>query len=628
MRDTNSWNYGSALEQAVLAAKEAGNVLLEELRRPEGPRGTAGHSPADDEAEARIRRRLELAFPTFGIRGEELSSQDRASSDPHHHVWLLDPNDGTSAFVKHGARGSAVSIGLLRNGVPVLGVVFAYAAPNDQGDLLAWAEGCSFTRNGKPVSRAAFKQVLDSGDTVLVSHGADARSNANARYVAPARFRGLPSIAYRLALVAVGDAEACVSLNGPIDWDYGAGHALLRAFGGDFVDSSGQSITYSNTGASSCGKGCFAGSPAVARDLAKRNWRSVLEAEGNVSGLLDLVLSRRGLRIADPGVLSRVQGCLLGQFAGDSLGSLVEFRSAGEIKRRYPQGVRRLENGGTFGTLAGQPTDDSELALMLARTLLTVEAFDARAVATSYAAWYASGPFDIGSTTSQALSAAYAAHKSGSDPAAAAMAAANDSSQANGALMRVSPLAIFGWRLPVETLANLARMDARLTHPHQVCQDASAVYVVAIQRALQTGDPPAAVYAFALSWARSAGVHEKVLGAITKAESSAVEDFQVNMGWVLIALQNAFYQLLHAPSFEQGVVDTVVSGGDTDTNGCIAGALLGAAFGASSIPFQWIDRVLTCRPIEGMPEVKQSRPRCFWPVDALVLAEQLAAISS
>ena len=63
--------------------------------------------------------------------------------------------------------------------------------------------------------------------------------------------------------------------------------------------------------------------------------------------------------------VNRAQGCLLGQLAGDALGSLVEFQSLEEIRRNYPGGVRELADGGTRSTIAGQPTDDSEMALLL-----------------------------------------------------------------------------------------------------------------------------------------------------------------------------------------------------------------------------------------------------------------------
>ena len=69
-------------------------------------------------------------------------------------------------------------------------------------------------------------------------------------------------------------------------------------------------------------------------------------------------------------VLSQAQGCLLGQLAGDSLGSLVECEDAATIRAQYPQGVRELADGGVWNTIAGQPTDDSEMALALARSLV------------------------------------------------------------------------------------------------------------------------------------------------------------------------------------------------------------------------------------------------------------------
>jgi len=56
----------------------------------------------------------------------------------------------------------------------------------------------------------------------------------------------------------------------------------------------------------------------------------------------------------DPDTLSHAEGCLLGQIAGDSLGSLVEFQSPQQIRKKYPNGVRELGDGGTWGTIAGQ----------------------------------------------------------------------------------------------------------------------------------------------------------------------------------------------------------------------------------------------------------------------------------
>lgn len=148
------------------------------------------------------------------------------------------------------------------------------------------------------------------------------------------------------------------------------------------------------------------------------------------------------------GVLSRAQGCLLGQIVGDSLGSLVEFKDASTIQALHPDCVRELADGGVWNTIAGQPTDDSEMALALARSLVRNQGFSIDDIRASYVRWYRSGPFDIGNTTASGLGGKSILE-----------------SQANGTLMRVSPLGIFGWRMKPEALAKLAAEDASLTQP-------------------------------------------------------------------------------------------------------------------------------------------------------------------
>jgi ADP-ribosylglycohydrolase len=136
------------------------------------------------------------------------------------------------------------------------------------------------------------------------------------------------------------------------------------------------------------------------------------------------------------------------------------------------------------------------------------------------------------------------------------------------------------------------------------------------------------IYEHTVSWAEKGCLEPGVLAALRQAAAKPPDDFVDNMGWVLIALQNAFYQLLHAPSLEEGVVATVMAGGDTDTNAAIASALLGAVHGRAAVPFQWRQMVLSCRPLQGLEGVVHPRPRTYWPVDALELAERLLLAGS
>ncbi|MDI9371369.1 MAG: ADP-ribosylglycohydrolase family protein [Synergistota bacterium] len=308
------------------------------------------------------------------------------------------------------------------------------------------------------------------------------------------------------------------------------------------------------------------------------------------------------------GMLSRAQGCLLGQLAGDSLGSLVEFCGPDDIRREYPNGVRELADGGTWNTIAGQPTDDSEMALLLARMLVDQGRYDPEEARRAYVYWLNSEPFDRGTTISGSL-----------------RGRPNPDSQANGAMMRISPLGIFGANHDLEMVAEWAGQDAAITHPNPVCLQSNALFAMAIAHAVRQETEGRELYERIVSWAKEMDVDRSLMETIMDAADAPPEDYMRNQGWVLIAFRNALWQLLHAPNLEEGVVDTVMRGGDTDTNAAICGALLGAVHGRSAVPDQWMEALLECRPLAGRPNVHRPRPKCFWPVDVLELAERLIA---
>jgi ADP-ribosylglycohydrolase len=306
------------------------------------------------------------------------------------------------------------------------------------------------------------------------------------------------------------------------------------------------------------------------------------------------------------GMVERAQGCLLGQLAGDALGSQVEFKSAKEIALLYPGGVRDLRDGGTWDTLAGQPTDDSEMALLLARMLARTGRYDAAEAFSQYLFWMKSGPFDMGLTISGALHGRTSL-----------------ASQANGALMRISPLGIFGARLELKSVAKMAEADASLTHPNPICLQANALFTLAIAAAIRMPTSPQALYERICGWSKELGCTQEIHEWIVAAEDMPPSEYEHQQGWVRIAFGNALYRLLHATHMEEGIVDTVMCGGDTDTNAAIAGALLGAVHGIRAVPKRWLDCIRNCRPSANTRGVRRPRPEVFWPVDAMELAEAL-----
>jgi ADP-ribosyl-[dinitrogen reductase] hydrolase len=263
--------YQNELSVALEAAEEAGELLRQEFHRSGGPRGHGGHAEVDEQAEWIIRKRLLSEFPEYSYRGEETG----VVSGKDLRVWVVDPNDGTSAYLRR-VRGSSVSIALIKDGAPVLGVVYAFVFPDDRGDLISWAEAEQLIRNKTPIQNP-WRDVTPDRAVILVSLYRQSLADAVSEVIKPYRYQALPSIAYRLAQAAAGDGAAAISWHSPGDWDYAGGHALIRGAEGIFVNEHGADITYGLDGSSKV-RQCFGGYPPVVRDLWNRDWESLRKA--------------------------------------------------------------------------------------------------------------------------------------------------------------------------------------------------------------------------------------------------------------------------------------------------------------------------------------------------------------
>ncbi len=322
------------LERVIPPVLAAGEMVRAEFLRPDGPRGADQKAPVDEEVEAFLRDQFRAVLPRAQFVGEELPPV--LDGDPSL-VWLVDPHDGTSEFLR-GARGSSVSVALLRGGLPVLGVVHAPLSPDRGSDLIGWAEGMDhLIRNGAPVRPRSGDGRLGPQEVVLLAYRSYARPETNVRRVAPARFISCNSVAYRLARVAAGDAVATASRQSKLAaYDYAAGHALLRGAGCVFVDGAGREPVYGPNGAGGMDK-CFAGSPAAVRALLCHDWSLGRTPEQPLAERITLRWPR-----SDHG-LDRALGCLAGLAIGE---------------------------GSAADDLPGQPGPITERAILLARDLI------------------------------------------------------------------------------------------------------------------------------------------------------------------------------------------------------------------------------------------------------------------
>jgi myo-inositol-1(or 4)-monophosphatase len=320
----------------IAAVHDGGRMLAAEFSRPDGPRGGEHKAPIDLEIELMLRPRL-LALIAGRFIGEEDGTVEAPSGSRHaDYSWAVDPQDGTKAFGE-GRRGSAVSVGLLHRGEPVLGVVFAPTSPDRGPDMIAWAQGCpAILRNGAPVSHDLTEAELAPGAIVLLNHTSGLRPLTASGRVAPAGFVPMPSIAYRLARIAVGDAVATMSLNTITALDYAAGDALLRGAGGVLTDGAGKAVTYTELGDSEA-VGCFGGAPKAVAAMLGRSWRGSTEPRREWRTKLGWP------RAVEDAALDRAVGAMLGMLIGDSAratgGLPGQPGAAGEAALRYARGL-------------------------------------------------------------------------------------------------------------------------------------------------------------------------------------------------------------------------------------------------------------------------------------------------
>lgn len=207
-------------QRALQALQQAFAVLR---RHAEGPvpyttkPGAGPVTAADHEVDALLRSSLPL--PGDGWLSEESVDDERRLASRR--VWVVDPLDGTRDFIA-GRPEYSVSIALLVDGQPALGVVGNPA----NGVIVHGGPGLGLERIGPQPDPAT------SALRVLCSRSEWRRGEWQAVVSAGAVVQPLGSVAYKIALVAAGHADATWTLQPKSEWDVAAGAALVLAAGG------------------------------------------------------------------------------------------------------------------------------------------------------------------------------------------------------------------------------------------------------------------------------------------------------------------------------------------------------------------------------------------------------------
>lgn len=227
----------SDLELITEVARAAGEKALSYFRKdPDVQWKNGGRSPvseADYAANDILKEKLLAARPNYGWLSEETDDDDaRLGCDT---LFVVDPIDGTRAFIA-GKDVWCVSVAVVHLGRPVAGVLFAPALD----ELFQATEAGPAIKNGVPIT-----VTTRNGDEVRIALAED-----TVKLLAPgyrtgvSRIPHVPSLAYRIAMIADGRIDGTVVKKNSHDWDLAAADLILERAGGALFNLGGQPLSY------------------------------------------------------------------------------------------------------------------------------------------------------------------------------------------------------------------------------------------------------------------------------------------------------------------------------------------------------------------------------------------------
>src|SRR5579883_1956790 len=226
------------LDAAKAAALEAGGILERHYRERGFEVAQKGKdnpvTTADFAADQKLKEMLHGGFPHYGWLSEETA--DDGARLGLRRVWIVDPLDGTKEFIK-GIPEFVVAIALAEDGQPVLGVTY-----NPIKREMFWcARGSGCYMDSEPVHVTLTPSLAEA--TVLASRSETSRGEWK-NYEGKIRVNPIGSVAYKLALVAAGRADATFTRTPKSEWDIASGAALILEAGGRITDIDGSEMRF------------------------------------------------------------------------------------------------------------------------------------------------------------------------------------------------------------------------------------------------------------------------------------------------------------------------------------------------------------------------------------------------
>lgn len=292
----------------------------------------------------------------------------------------------------------------------------------------------------------------------------------------------------------------------------------------------------------------------------------------------------------------KIRGVVFGQAIGDALGLGTEFLSIEQINEYYPDGLTNYDqihqDNHRRRWKREDWTDDTDQMLCILDSILDLKIIEPNDIARRIYDWSMNGGMGIG----QSVRAVISSPQFLLSPHVASeqvWRSKEKQNAANGAIMRTSILGVWKFQEP-EIVKSNTEVVCKITHFDPRCV-ASCTCVTSIISAILRGETD---YSTLVNKQRNSckTYDSRVDNYFKNAEYSNIEYLQLSepdkIGYTLKAMGAGLWALLHARNFQEGILSVIHQGGDADSNAAVTGSLLGAKFGFSSLPVEWVNGLI------------------------------------
>lgn len=293
--------------------------------------------------------------------------------------------------------------------------------------------------------------------------------------------------------------------------------------------------------------------------------------------------------------MDRALGAMMGLAVGDALGTTIEFAARDECRV-----VTGMHGDGPFNLAPGEWTDDTSMALVLARSLAENRAFVPGDVAAGFQRWMREGYcshngrcFDVGVATANAIKEF---ERTGNPYSGAT----EENAAGNGSIMRLAPAVLFHAADEAKAV-ELAVLQGDLTHRAPQSRQGCAMLARILHRAIQGRSDFATL--------GTKGWHPAWRDVVEGRYRDKTRIQIESSGYVVHTLEAALWAVCSTRSFDEAVLLAVNLAGDADTVGAVTGQIAGAVYGQSAIPEEWLSQIAWATEIEALATELASREK-------------------